>query len=198
MPDCRRSQAIAFAGDPGRARTCDPQFRKLMLYPAELRDPRPAASPVPTRPAPDRTGPPMHEAPRQVYEMPTPERQARSLGRSLSPTAVYRDGPASPGSGRRTACRREGDLDNRAHPRMAARRDGSGRPHPADPVGRCFADDRVPQRRPDRRKARQGRLRSPARRPATPGIPRPTCAPTAPASDELPLLCAAAKVPLFR
>ena len=25
------------AGDPDRIRTCDPQFRKLMLYPAELR-----------------------------------------------------------------------------------------------------------------------------------------------------------------
>ena len=24
-------------GAPGRSRTCDPQYRKLMLYPAELR-----------------------------------------------------------------------------------------------------------------------------------------------------------------
>ena len=28
------------AGDPDRIRTCDPQIRNLMLYPAELRDRR--------------------------------------------------------------------------------------------------------------------------------------------------------------
>jgi hypothetical protein len=31
-------QDIDFIGGPDRIRTCDPQFRKLMLYPAELRD----------------------------------------------------------------------------------------------------------------------------------------------------------------
>ena len=36
-------------GDPGRARTCDPQFRKLMLYPAELRDRTRAGAPWPAR-----------------------------------------------------------------------------------------------------------------------------------------------------
>ena len=29
----------AKAGDPGKTRTCDPWFRKPMLYPAELRGP---------------------------------------------------------------------------------------------------------------------------------------------------------------
>jgi hypothetical protein len=28
---------VVWFGDPDRIRTCDPQFRKLMLYPAELR-----------------------------------------------------------------------------------------------------------------------------------------------------------------
>ena len=28
---------IKYVGVPGMIRTCDPQFRKLMLYPAELR-----------------------------------------------------------------------------------------------------------------------------------------------------------------
>ena len=28
---------LLITGAPGRSRTCDPQYRKLMLYPAELR-----------------------------------------------------------------------------------------------------------------------------------------------------------------
>ena len=30
-------KTIGITGAPGRSRTCDPQYRKLMLYPAELR-----------------------------------------------------------------------------------------------------------------------------------------------------------------
>lgn len=33
-----KKQVSDFIGGPDRIRTCDPQFRKLMLYPAELRD----------------------------------------------------------------------------------------------------------------------------------------------------------------
>ena len=36
MLECMR-YLIDFIGDPGRIRTCDPQIRNLMLYPAELR-----------------------------------------------------------------------------------------------------------------------------------------------------------------
>ncbi len=36
----QKRQGIDRIGGPDRIRTCDPQFRKLMLYPAELRDPR--------------------------------------------------------------------------------------------------------------------------------------------------------------
>ena len=32
------SQPIEIIGDPGRARTCNPQLRRLALYPIELRD----------------------------------------------------------------------------------------------------------------------------------------------------------------
>ena len=31
------AQYVGKTGAPGRSRTCDPQYRKLMLYPAELR-----------------------------------------------------------------------------------------------------------------------------------------------------------------
>ena len=31
------ARSLDFIGDPGRIRTCDPQIRNLMLYPAELR-----------------------------------------------------------------------------------------------------------------------------------------------------------------
>jgi hypothetical protein len=30
-------EMLGIFGVPGRTRTCDPQFRKLLLYPAELR-----------------------------------------------------------------------------------------------------------------------------------------------------------------
>ena len=33
-----KGNALIYIGDPGRSRTCDLQFRKLSLYPAELRD----------------------------------------------------------------------------------------------------------------------------------------------------------------
>ena len=33
-----RQKSTAFSGDPDRIRTCDPQIRNLLLYPAELRD----------------------------------------------------------------------------------------------------------------------------------------------------------------
>ena len=33
----RIAQYVGKAGAPGTIRTCDPQYRKLMLYPAELR-----------------------------------------------------------------------------------------------------------------------------------------------------------------
>ena len=44
MPDgavvevCNADSCLKKTGGPDRIRTCDPQFRKLMLYPAELRD----------------------------------------------------------------------------------------------------------------------------------------------------------------
>src|ERR1700716_1089233 len=36
-PADRFSHASSDSGDPGKTRTCDPWFRKPMLYPAELR-----------------------------------------------------------------------------------------------------------------------------------------------------------------
>ena len=49
-----------FSGDPGRTRTCNPQFRRLMLYPVELRGHRNASDlleprPLYTNPAISRT-----------------------------------------------------------------------------------------------------------------------------------------------
>lgn len=37
-PALRDRPLLYRSGGPDRIRTCDPQFRKLMLYPAELRD----------------------------------------------------------------------------------------------------------------------------------------------------------------
>ena len=34
---CGSCRGVELIGDPGRIRTCDPQIRNLMLYPAELR-----------------------------------------------------------------------------------------------------------------------------------------------------------------
>ena len=33
----KRTKPLILLGDPGRIRTCDPQLRRLVLYPAELR-----------------------------------------------------------------------------------------------------------------------------------------------------------------